>query len=271
MARYDVDALDNRTPEAVARYLRLIEAVVMRWHPHRVTGLEHIPKGPALFVGNHNAGLWTPDSYLLYQALYRAGGIDALPYGLAHEVILRNSPFNEILCPVGVVRAHRDNALRIFARGDKALVYPGGDLDGMRPFRRRNEVVFGNRRGYIRLALEAGVPIVPVVSAGAHAIYIVLDDLQGLANTLRLDRFFRLKVMPLTLSFPLGLTLGPLFPFIPWPTRILVEVGEPITFARTGPEAAADEAYVAACAAEVQGRMQAALTRLADERRMGAR
>jgi hypothetical protein len=76
-------------------------------------------------------------------------------------------------------------------------------------------------------------------------------------------------VWPLVLSFPLGLTLGPLVPYIPYPSRILIEILEPIRFERTGEEAAADEAYVAECADLVEGRMQVALTRLAAERRGG--
>jgi hypothetical protein len=56
-------------------------------------------------------------------------------------------------------------------------------------------------------------------------------------------------------------------PFLPWPSRILIEVLPPIRFPRSGPRAAADTAYVAECAAVVEGAMQEALTRLAAERR----
>jgi 1-acyl-sn-glycerol-3-phosphate acyltransferase len=146
------------------------------------------------------------------------------------------------------------------------MVYPGGDLDAMRPFRHRNRIVFGGRRGYMRLALREGVPIVPVVAAGSHATFIIIDDLRWLARLLRADRCLRIKVWPLTLSIPWGLTLGPLFFYIPFPVRIRVEVLTPMRFARAGEEAASDEAYVGACAAEVEGAMQAALDRLSSQK-----
>ncbi|MEZ4465640.1 MAG: 1-acyl-sn-glycerol-3-phosphate acyltransferase [bacterium] len=87
--------------------------------------MERIPEGPSLFVANHSGGIWTPDSYMLGWAIYKTLGLDRMPYGLAHEVILSQPPVNQILCPLGVVRASHDNALRIFAAGRSALVYPG--------------------------------------------------------------------------------------------------------------------------------------------------
>ncbi len=79
-------------------------------------------------------------------------------------------------------------------------------------------------------------------------------------------RRFRLTVFPLALSVPWGLTLGPLPPYLPWPSRILIEALPAIHFPRTGDAAAADDAWVTACAHHVEARMQAALTRLAAER-----
>ena len=144
--------------------------------------------------------------------------------------------------------AGHDHALSLFAAGHQVLVYPGGDVEAMRPFRDRDRLRFAGRRGYIRLALRAGVPIVPLVAAGAHATFIVLSDLPWLARALGVDRRFRLTVFPLALSVPWGLTLGPLPPYLPWPSRILIEALPAIHFPRTGEDAAADDAWVTACA-----------------------
>jgi 1-acyl-sn-glycerol-3-phosphate acyltransferase len=166
---------------------------------------------------------------------------------------------------LGAVRASHDNGEKLLQRGEKVLVYPGGDEDALRPYRRRNEVVFGGRQGYIRLALRTGVPIIPVVAAGAHATFYVIDDLRWLAKLIGANRWGRFKVWPLTLSIPWGLTLGPLLPHIPWPTKILIEILEPFHFERTGPEAAADEAWVSECSRRVESTMQSTLYRLAAE------
>ena len=260
----DPDDIDARDPALIDRAARLLRRTLIRWHRGSVDGLETLPDGAALFVGNHNAGMYTPDSYIFLEALYAHGGVDALPFALAHGTVYNAPGLAHLLVRLGAVRACHENAGRVFARGDRLLVYPGGDLDAMRPFSRRNEVVFGQRRGYIRLALTHGVPIVPVVSQGAHQAYVVLSDGRWLARALRFDRVFRLKAMPLVLSFPLGFTLGPAVPCIPAPVRVRVKVLPPIHFDRSGPEAADDIAYVTACAAHVEGEMQRALVHLAN-------
>lgn len=260
----DPDDIDARDPALIERAARVLRRTLIRWHRGTVDGVEQVPDGAALFVGNHNAGMYTPDTYIFLNGLHAHGGVDALPYALAHETVYNAPGLGHLLIRLGAVRACHENAARLFERGERLLVYPGGDLDALRPFSRRNEVVFGHRRGYIRLALTHGVPIVPVVSHGAHQAYIILNDGRWLAKLLRIDRMFRLKVMPIVLSFPLGLTIGPAVPFIPAPTRVQVRILPAIYFDRSGPRAADDAAYVSACAAQVEGEMQRALTDLAE-------
>lgn len=260
--RYDVDSLANRQPAAIERAVGWVEKTLVPYHRATVRGLDRIPGGPGLYVGNHNSFTYTPDMFIFGAALFRQRGMVDVPYGLAHSFILRMPWFNRLICPLGAIRACRENGLRVLQAGGKVLVYPGGDVDALRPFRHRGRVIFGGRQGYMRLALEAGVPIIPVVAAGAHATFIVIDDLRWLARLLGADRRLRIKVWPLTLSLPWGLTLGPPPPHLPFPSRIRVEVLEPISFARHGAEAAADPDWVTACCARVEGEMQAALTRL---------
>ncbi len=263
---YDIDSLDNRN-EAFIDYLsRNVVDLLVKYFDAEVRGLERIPSGAGLYVGNHNAGMLTPDSFIFGGAVYQAHGIDAVPYGLGHEIAISLPVAHQLVMPLGAVRASHENAHRLFRRGAKVMVYPGGDRDAMRPFRLRNRIVFGGRRGYIRLAVREGVPIIPVVAAGAHSTFIVIDDLRWLARLTRMDRLFRLDVFPLVLSAPWGLTVGPLPVYLPYPSRILIEVLEPIAFERTGAEAARDEVYVLRCAQQVESTMQSALERLAAER-----
>lgn len=267
MRFYDPDALDNRDERFIAWLVELVAKTIEPYHRSEVRGAERVPEGPALYVGNHNSFAYTPDTYLFCAEVYRQHGIDAVPYGLAHEWILTLPFVNQAIAPMGAVRACHDNGERLLRAGKKVLVYPGGDLDAMRPFRRRHEIVFDGRSGYVCLALRTGVPIVPVVSAGAHSTIVIVDDMRGVAEAFGLVDAWRVKAFPITLSIPWGLTLGPPPPFVPFPSRILVDLLEPIRFERSGPEAAADDDYVDACAALVRERMQVALTRLAGERR----
>lgn len=263
---YDIDSLDNMDHAAIARLYRYFHGFLERYFRFEARGLERIPRGAGLYVGNHSGGILTPDSFLFGCALYRERGPEDLPFGLGHEIAIRLPVIHQVILPLGAVRASHENAHRLFAAGKKVLVYPGSDYDDMRPYRDRNRVVFGGRQGYMRLALREGVPIIPVVTCGSHESILVLDDGRWLARLTGADRWLRVKVWPITLCLPWGLWLGPTPLYIPFPSWVLQEVLPPITFERTGPEAAADPEYVTACSARVESAMQACMDRLAEER-----
>lgn len=269
--QYDVDSIDNRDRRAIERTLSVLEPVLgALFHPV-VRGLERIPEGPGLYVANHSGGILFPDAYVLGDAIYRTCGIEDLPYVLAHDLAVRTPVANQIFPPLGGVRASPENAHKLFAACRKVLVFPGGDVEALRPFRDRDKIVFGDRRGYVRLAIEEGVPIIPCVTAGAHAGLIVLDDGGRIARFLGIDRTLRVKVFPIVFSLPWGLTIGFPPPYIPMPTRFFTEILEPIHFERSGEAAASDGEYVELCHNQVVDAMQAALTRLAAERRRDKR
>lgn len=71
------------------------------------------------------------------------------------------------------------------------------------------KIVFAGRRGFAQLAVDAGVPIVPVVTAGAGESLLILTDGQRLAPALRLDSLLRVKALPVAISGPWGLTSSP--------------------------------------------------------------
>ena len=264
--RYDVDSIENRDRAAVERTVGALEPVLEKLFHPVVRGLERVPEGPGLYVANHNGGVLFPDLYVLGSALLRHRGIDDVPYALAHNLAMKPPVVNQIFAPLGGVRASPENAHKLFAARRKVLVYPGGDVEALRPFRDRNKIVFGARRGYLRLAITEGVPLVPVVTAGAHAGLVVLDDGGRIARKLRLDRLLRVKVCPIVLSVPWGLTIGFPPPYLPLPTRMFMELLDPIRFERSGRAAAEDADYVERCHRKVVSTMQAALDRLARER-----
>ena len=268
--RYDIDSLHNRDEalmrSGMKRFFPLLETLFRS----EVRGLERIPSGPALYVGNHNAVMMSPDSFLFGAAAYRALGMEAVPFGLGHEVAISMPLVHQIVMPIGAIRASHHNAARLFEAGKKVLVYPGGDLDAMRPFSQRDRVVFGPRRGYIRLAVRENVPIIPVVAAGAHSVMLVLTEGRWLARTLRLDKL-RIKVWPICFSIPWGITLGPPPPYLPIPTRIVIEVLPPVTWERWGEKAAADTGYVEQCHKRVHTAMESTLKRLVAEGGSGIR
>ncbi|MEW5737096.1 MAG: 1-acyl-sn-glycerol-3-phosphate acyltransferase [Thermodesulfobacteriota bacterium] len=268
---FDPDSLSNRNPYLIDWLIPPIGWALTKYFRAEVRGVERIPKGAALYVGNHNMITYTLDTGIFLAEAYKVHGMDAMPYALQHDLGVVAPVLRRLAAFAGGMRASKENARRVFAAGKKVLTYPGGDLDACRPFRDRDKIVFGGRTGYIKLALRENVPVVPVVAAGAQAVFYILSDMRSLAKMLKLPERFRISAWPLTLSMPLGITLGPPPLLIPYPSRILMEVMEPVRFDRSGPEAAADPAYVRECADRVESAMQQTLTLLALERRQRSR
>ncbi len=260
----DIEEVGQRDYALMERFLDLIDRVWKPYHRFEVRGLEHIPEGAALYVGNHNGGLLSIDSFLFANDVFRERGMKHVPYGLAHDMVMSFLPAQKFLIRIGGIRANHASAKEVFSRGEKALVYPGGDVDSMRPWKERDLVKFDGRTGYIKLAVSAGVPIVPLVASGAQSTFYVVSDNQWLAKTLKLDKMLRLKVLPLMLTFPWGLTLGPSPPYVPFPTKIKMEVLPPMYF-EGGDEACKDEAYIKECNGKVHQALQEKLSEMAYE------
>ncbi|NEN97378.1 MAG: glycerol acyltransferase, partial [Moorea sp. SIO3I7] len=150
--------------------------------------------------------------------------------------------------------------------GASVLVYPGGAQDVFRPHSQRHQIQLAGRKGFIKLALREKVPIVPIISNGAHDTLIVLGDCYEQARQLHelgIPWLFGLdpQVFPIYLGLPWGLAIGPL-PNIPLPIPITTRVCPPIVFERYGRVAARDQDYVDACYEQVSTQMQSELNRL---------
>jgi 1-acyl-sn-glycerol-3-phosphate acyltransferase len=236
--------LDLRQPASIARAVRLLHPVVRRYFRAEVRGLDTIPSGPAVLVGNHSGGaLPLADAFFLMDFVRRRGTEEPV-YVLAHSVFTTLAAARTRLGRLGVVEATPENAAAALRRGAKVLVYPGGDHDNFRPFTERAKVRLGGRKGFVRLALAEGVPLVPIATAGAHDTLVVLWQGQALARRLRLPRL-GMHSLPVTLCLPWGIAAGPfaLLPYLPYPARVVIEVGEPIRLPRERSERAVNEAY----------------------------
>jgi 1-acyl-sn-glycerol-3-phosphate acyltransferase len=228
-----------------------------------VEGFDRIPEeGPVLFVGNHSGGNMTPDSMVFMLAFNTYFGVERPCYALAHSLVTSWPGIGSLAQRWGIVTAGPKVAKYVLDRGDCVLVYPGGDVDTHRPWTARHEIRFDGRKGFLRTAQEAGVPIVPVVAVGGQDTFLPLSDGRGLAKALRLDKLARLKVLPISLSLPWIVNVGDFLGHVPLPAKIRMEILEPIDVNEMfGDDAASDEAYD-----YVTARMQESLTALAAER-----
>ncbi|MFI5541970.1 lysophospholipid acyltransferase family protein [Nocardia sp. NPDC051900] len=253
----------DRDPEFIADTVDLGWLLVRLYFRAEVRGLERVPEeGPVLLVSNHSGGNVSPEVLVTTLAFVRRFGPQRPFFQLAHDMVMAYPVIGSLLRRFGTVNADPGNAERVLRDGAAVLVYPGGDWEVHRPTWEEDRIDFAGRTGFLRLAWNERVPIVPVVNIGAQQSQLVLTRGDRIARLLRLDRMLRLKVFPISIALPWGLDLGDLAGHLPLPSKITVEFLDSIDLRDVlGPELDLDAAY-----RHVTGIMQGALTRLDEER-----
>ncbi|MFW2387440.1 MAG: 1-acyl-sn-glycerol-3-phosphate acyltransferase [Polyangiales bacterium] len=236
-----------------------------RYFDSEVRGVEHFPNaGPVLLVGNHSGPNCDPDTPALMAAWYRKNGVQSPLVVLSFDFIFGLAPIvSDFFRRLAQVPANHRNAEAALDRGAAVLVYPGGLEDIARPWTERNRIELAGHKGFIKLALRKGVTVIPVVSHGGHESSIVLSRGRFIAKALGLQKF-RTSVMPLIWTIPWGLVLGPI-PSWPIPTKVTLQVCEPMDWAHLSAEDAENPDVVDRCYREIAARMQDTLDDLARE------
>jgi 1-acyl-sn-glycerol-3-phosphate acyltransferase len=256
------DDLDAWDPEYIRQTVPLTRAVFGTYFRGEVRGLENIPaEGPALLVGNHSGGTMIADTFVFTQSFYEHFGADRRFHQLAHSVAAR-MPLMGLIRHWGTVVASHDNARAAFKRDAPVLVYPGGDYETFRPTTHSDQIEFGGRKGFIKLALDEGVPIVPVVSIGGQETALFVTRGETAARMTGLAKLARIKVLPVSIGPPFGVNLLDLPGRLPLPAKITIQVMPPVDLTeRFGPSPDPEDVYD-----ELTGDMQGALDELSDER-----
>ncbi len=259
--------LSGRDPAFVSRVLRLTNLATQYFSPE-VRGLENVPEtGPVLVVGNHSGLMYLPDFWILLGAVTRHRGPELPIHMLAYDLLMKTPGLNSLLRRLGAIPASPENAEQALRRGHLVIVYPGGDWEACRPWGQRNRVDFHERKGFVRLALRCGVPVIPVVSYGAQHAVVVLSRGDQVARRLHLPNSpLRMNVLPVIFAPPFGVVLAPSPYPPPLPAAVTVEFLPALSWSALGADAAEDPAIVDACYTETVATMQAALDRLSAER-----
>jgi 1-acyl-sn-glycerol-3-phosphate acyltransferase len=264
MAATDIEPseITKWDPGLTERVMGLIRPLIKGYHRAEVRGLESFPPGGALVVSNHSGGLFAMDVPVFATGFYEKFGYERPVYTLSHDVIF-TGPTADFFIKTGFIRANHENADEALRSGGVVVVFPGGDYDVYRPTLSENKIDFDGRTGYVKAALNAGVPIVPAVGIGGQETQLYLSRGEWLAKTLRLDKLLRAKILPISFGFPFGLSA--VLPVnVPLPTKIVMQVLPPIDIvAEFGEDPDIDEVD-----AHVRHVMQRALDALAKERRL---
>lgn len=211
----------------------------------RVSGLEHVPRaGPALLAGNHTGWLGL-DYALTALSVYEETG--RVVRGMAHEAWFRARATREFATKCGIVQVSKMAMRERLAAGDLVMMFPEGERGAFKPGTDYALEPFA--RGFVRVALETGVPVVPVAILGGAESNPVGARVEGYEDLLRMRG---------GLPIPRNLLPKP----VKWRIRFL----EPLDLSDHGPEDAADKRLVHGLAEEARERIQDELRALQRER-----
>jgi 1-acyl-sn-glycerol-3-phosphate acyltransferase len=165
---------------------------------------------------------------------------------------------------MGVLPAAPDSIATALAEGRDVALWPGGEVDSLRPWSERDEATLAGRTGFVKMAIRAGVPIIPIATVGGADAMPVLIRGDRLSRMLGLDKMLRLKVFPIAVSLPWGIAPAAL-PQFPLPAKIRTRLMPPVELDHD-PALADDDEYVERKYQEVEDSIQSGMDALARKR-----
>ncbi|OZC52265.1 glycerol acyltransferase [Rhodococcus sp. RS1C4] len=257
--------LDDQNTAAMDRQVRFWRFVTDKWFRMEIDGWDNIPDPPVLVVGVHTGAPFVWDAWTVGAQWWRRFGEKRTLHGTAHDALMAFPVIGTVFRAMGVLPAAPDSMATALAEGRDVIVWPGGEVDSLRPWSERDVATLGGRTGFVKMAIRMGVPIVPVATVGGADAMPVLVRGDRLARVLGLDRIARLKVFPIALSLPWIIAPAAL-PQIPLPAKIRTRFMPAITVDHD-PTRCEDEDYVDAKYEEVRALIQSGMDDLATKRR----
>jgi 1-acyl-sn-glycerol-3-phosphate acyltransferase len=210
-------AIERLPPErfgfsvSTATWLFAVTSAFYRWYFRtRCFGLENLPRGPFMLVSNHGSHVLSWDGANIVTACLLDADPPRLAHGMAEHRLMELPILGRAARRIGAVDGSRRACINLLRGGAVVLTFPEGSRALARPFRDRYCLApFG--RGFVHVALETGVPIVPVAVIGAE------EEAPLLANPAWLRRLVRTPVAPVTPTL-----------FVPLPVRYHIHFGTPL-------------------------------------------
>ncbi len=253
-------ALDDwgRSETVVSLVEPLLNFYYRYWFRVETSGIENIPsQGGALLVGNHSGAL-PPDAPMIMQAI-RNEHSNPRPLYMMGENWFKGYPFvSMIVNKIGLIPAHRENAQRLLHdEGRLAVVFPEGQKGSRKLYWQRYRLRRFGRGGFVRTAIRARVPIVPIALVGAEEAMPIFAHLRFL------EKLTGLIYFPVTPSFP---HFGLAAPAMYMPAKFKIHFMEPIDMAEYPVETASDPAAVQVIAERIRREIQNELEEMLQDR-----
>ncbi len=264
-------AMEPQPPNETLMRLQqpFVDALETYYFRVEVDGWDRVPDETCLVIGVHSGGALTMDAWSLVNAWQKHFDGKRFLHGTAHDVLMASPGLGDYFRAVGVIAANRDSVGTALARGEDVVVWPGGEVDAMRSWFKRDVATLGGRTGFVKQAIRSGVPILPVATVGGHDTVFVLNEGKWLANALDkvlgLKKTLRGSNLPIIAGFPFPIAVEILPAHVPLPAKIRTELLDPIEVDHD-PERVDDKVYVQKIYDQVQGEIQAGMDRLAAKR-----
>ena len=169
------------------------------YHRHEVHGVDNIPKsGPVIVACSHS--LATYDISLLMTAVFQKN--KRFPRALIDRAFYKIPGLGELMERLGCIVGSQENAHSLLDNGEILYLAPGGMQESLRSKKDRYQVLWDKRRGFAKLAIETGSPVILAACPKADDIYTVYD------NTAT-NWFYRKFKLPFFIARGLGPTALP--------------------------------------------------------------
>jgi 1-acyl-sn-glycerol-3-phosphate acyltransferase len=238
----------GRSQRFFDRFEPLLDFYYRYWFRVETEGVENVPgDGGALLVSNH-AGALPPDAPMILQAI-RNEHPNPRPLYMLGEHWFKGYPGVSMLVnKLGLVAGHPANAQRLLRdEGQLVLVFPEGQKGSRKLFWQRYRLRRFGRGGFVRTAMRAGVPIVPIAVLGAE------EAMPIFAHVPQLQRLTGLIYFPINHAFPqFGLAAALMY----LPAKFKIRFLEPIDLSGYDPDDAEDLALVQAISEQVRTTIQ---------------
>ena len=203
-----------------ARNWLVLGALLYRyWFRLQTRGIENVPAGRVLLIGNHAGNTIPWGGGMLGLALLLEGRPPRIARGMAEFYLPRIPWYSELIHRMGAVVGTPENCVHLLEREEAIMVFPEGHRGFIKPYSKAYQLQrFGT--GFLRLALETNTPIVPVGIVGSE------EQSPGLTDARSLGRLIGAPAFPITAFFPWFGLLG----YLPLPVRYRIAFGEPMLF-----------------------------------------
>ncbi len=230
--------LHNLELDKLALYVlpRFIFEIIRKYFRLEVEGIEHIPNhGKAIVLPNHSG--WTGlDAVMIGNEIYKKK--HRVPRMLAHKAWFLGD-IKIVSEKMGLIEASTENTMKMLKKNNIVVIFPEGEYGNFKPTSERYHLQ-EFKRGFVRMALSTGAPIVPTLVIGAEESNINLASL-------KLTKYLRGAIIPIPLNV------------VPLPAKWKIKFLEPIRFDQYTPKDAENKDLVHKLASEIQDKMQKAL------------